>query len=67
MKARNIYAVLANKRKAGSHRKSNKALRKQAKQRDRSTMVVQDAFNVEVQSSSLCGPTKSFHIIALLA
>jgi len=32
MKARNIFAVLASKRKAGSHRKSNKALRKQAKQ-----------------------------------
>ena len=32
MKARNIYAVLASKRKAGSHRKSTKALRKQAKQ-----------------------------------
>ena len=32
MKPRNIFAVLACKRKAGSHRKSNKALRKQAKQ-----------------------------------
>ena len=31
MKARNIYAVLASKRKAGSHRKSNKALRKKQK------------------------------------
>lgn len=58
MKARNIFAVLASKRKAGSHRKSNKALRKQQKQRDRSTMVVQDAFNVEVVSSRLTGPTK---------
>jgi hypothetical protein len=33
MKQRNIYAVLASKRKAGSHRKSNKALRKLTKQR----------------------------------
>ena len=62
MKPRNIYAVLASKRKAGSHRKSNKALRKLTKQRDRSSMVEQDAFNVEVQSSSLCGPTILKHI-----
>ena len=33
MKARNIYAVLASKRKAGSHRKSNKALRRKNKSR----------------------------------
>ena len=33
MKPRNIFAVLASKRKAGSHRKSNKALRKAVKQR----------------------------------
>lgn len=33
MKLRNIFAVLASKRKAGSHRKSNKALRRLAKQR----------------------------------
>jgi len=32
MKPRNIFAVLANKRKAGSHRKSTKALRKLTKQ-----------------------------------
>ena len=32
MKARNIFAVLASKRKAGLHRKSNKALRKKNKQ-----------------------------------
>jgi hypothetical protein len=32
VKPKNIFAVLANKRKAGSHRKSNKALRKLARQ-----------------------------------
>jgi hypothetical protein len=32
MKPRNIFAFLASKRKAGSHRKSNKALRRLAKQ-----------------------------------
>ena len=48
MKARNIFAFLASKRKAGSHRKSNKALRKQAKQTDyrgEALMVKQRAFN----------------------
>ena len=34
MKPRNPFAVLANKRKAGSHRKSNKALRRKEKVRD---------------------------------
>ena len=57
MKLRNIYAVLASKRKAGSHRKSNKALRKLTKQRDRSSKAEQEAFNFEVVSSSLTGPT----------
>ena len=33
MKPRNPFAVLANKRKAGSHRKSNKALRRKNKSR----------------------------------
>ena len=33
VKPKNVFAVLANKRKAGSHRKSNKALRKAVKQR----------------------------------
>ena len=32
---RNAFAVLAHFRKAGSHRKSNKALRQQQKQQDR--------------------------------
>lgn len=36
MKARNIFAILASKRKAGSHRKSNKALRRKQKIQDRS-------------------------------
>jgi len=35
MKPRNIFAVLTNKRKAGSHRKSTKALRRLQKSRDR--------------------------------
>jgi hypothetical protein len=35
MKPRNIYAVLASKRKAGSHRKSNKALRRLEKVRNK--------------------------------
>ena len=60
MKARNTYAVLASKRKAGSHRKSNKALRKLTKQRDRSSMAEQEAFNFEVVSSSLTGPTSLY-------
>ena len=62
MKARNIFAVLASKRKAGSHRKSNKALRKLTKQRDRSSKAEQEAFNFEVVSSSLTGPTILKHI-----
>ena len=32
MKPRNPFAIVVKKRKAGSHRKSNKALRKQTKQ-----------------------------------
>jgi len=57
MKPRNPFAVLASKRKAGSHRKSTKALRKLTKQRDRSSKAEQEAFNFEVVSSSLTGPT----------
>ena len=45
MKARNIFAVLASKRKAGSHRKSNKALRRLQKMRDRNSKVEYPAFN----------------------
>ena len=45
MKARNIFAVLASKRKAGSHRKSNKALRKQAKQSGYGEKVSHGTFN----------------------
>ena len=47
-KHRNPFAIVVMKRKAGSHRKSNKALRKKEKQRDRSSMVEQGAFNAEV-------------------
>ena len=48
MKPRNPFAIVVKKRKAGSHRKSNKALRKQAKQidyRGEALMVKQRAFN----------------------
>ena len=57
MKPRNIFAVLACKRKAGSHRKSNKALRRLAKIRDRSEAVSQQTFNLPIPSSNLGGPT----------
>ena len=57
MKARNIYAVLASKRKAGSHRKSNKALRRLAKMRDRGEAVSQRTFNPSSDSSNLSGLT----------
>ena len=60
MKPRNIFAVLASKRKAGSHRKSNKALRRLTKLRDRSSKAEQEAFNFEVVSSSLTGPTSLY-------
>ena len=39
MKARNIFAFLASKRKAGSHRKSNKALRRLEKVRGYNSKV----------------------------
>ena len=57
MKPRNIFAVLASKRKAGSHRKSNKALRRLAKMRDRGEAVSQRTFNPSSPSSNLGGPT----------
>ena len=60
MKPRNVFAVLASKRKAGSHRKSNKSLRRLAKLRDRSSKAEQEAFNFEVVSSSLTGPTSLY-------
>ena len=39
MKPRNIFAFLASKRKAGSHRKSNKALRRLEKVRGYNSKV----------------------------
>ena len=57
MKQRNIYAVLASKRKAGSHRKSNKALRKKEKQAGYGEKVSQRTFNSPVSSSNLGAPT----------
>ena len=63
MKPRNIFAVLASKRKAGSHRKSNKALRRLAKVRDRGEAVSQRTFNPSIDSSNLSGPT-TYHIEA---
>ena len=62
MKQRNIFAVLASKRKAGSHRKSNKALRRLAKVRDRGEAVSQQTFNLSNISSNLIGPTILKHI-----
>jgi hypothetical protein len=60
MKPRNIFAVLASKRKAGSHRKSNKALRRLAKSRDRGEAVSQRTFNPPIPSSNLGGPTSLY-------
>ena len=57
MKQRNIFAVLASKRKAGSHRKSTKALRRLAKVRDRGEAVSQRTFNPSSDSSNLSGLT----------
>ena len=61
MKARNIYAVLASKRKAGSHRKSNKALRRNKKVSDKREYSVnglaQQTFNLPGQGSNPCAPT----------
>ena len=57
MKLRNIFAVLASKRKAGSHRKSNKALRKKEKQSGYGEKVSQRTFNSPVSSSNLGAPT----------
>jgi hypothetical protein len=57
MKPRNIFAVLASKRKAGSHRKSNKALRKKEKQSGYGEKVSQRTFNSPVSSSNLGAPT----------
>ena len=49
---RNPFVVLALKKTgAGVHRKSNKALRKMIKQRDRSSEAEQGAFNAKVEIS----------------
>ena len=53
MKARNPFAIVVKKRKAGSHRKSNKALRKQSKQSGYGEKVSQRTFNSPVLSSNL--------------
>lgn len=56
MKPRNIFAVLASKRKAGSHRKSNKSLRRLDKIKDRSIIQRQNSRLLTDQSGfkSLC-------------
>ena len=56
MKPRNIFAVLASKRKAGSHRKSTKALRRKDKIEDRSIIQRQNSRLLTDQSGfkSLC-------------
>lgn len=60
MKPRNPFAIVVKKRKAGSHRKSTKALRRLEKSRDRSSKVEQDAFNIEVEISKFSGPTSLY-------
>ena len=57
MKPRNIFAVLASKRKAGPHRKSTKALRRLQKIRDRGEAVSQQTFNLPIPGSNPGGPT----------
>lgn len=56
MKPRNPFAVLASKRKAGSHRKSTKALRRKDKIEDRSIIQRQNSRLLTDQSGfkSLC-------------
>lgn len=54
---RNRLVALALFKSAGVHRKSNKALRREQNMRDRSSKAEQEAFNFEVVSSSLTGPT----------
>ena len=60
MKPRNVFAILANKRKAGSHRKSNKALRKKEKQSGYGEAVSQRTFNPSISSSNLDAPTSLY-------
>ena len=60
MKPRNIFAVLASKRKAGSHRKSNKALRKKDKQSGYNSTARISGFYPDYQSSNLCAPTSLY-------
>lgn len=57
VKQRNPFVALALKRKAGSHRKTNKAVRRLDKVRDRGEAVSQRTFNPPVPSSNLGGPT----------
>ena len=57
VKQRNPFVALALKRKAGSHRKTNKAIRRSCKVRDRSEAVSQQTFNLPIPSSNLGGPT----------
>ena len=57
MKPRNPFAIVVKKRKAGSHRKSNKALRKKEKQTGYGEAVSQRTFNPSSPSSNLGAPT----------
>jgi hypothetical protein len=56
MKPRNPFAIVVKKRRAGSHRKSNKALRKQENQEHRSVIQRQNSRLLIDQSGfkSLC-------------
>jgi hypothetical protein len=59
---RNPFVCLVLKKTgAGSHRKSNKALRKLEKQRDRSSEAEQGAFNAKVEISKFSGHTMSLY------
>ena len=57
VKQRNPFVVLALKRKAGNHRKSNKALRRRDKIRGCGETVSQQTFNLPISGSSPGAPT----------
>lgn len=58
--ARNPLVRLAMFRKAGSHRKTNKALRRQEKSRGYGEMVSQRTFNPPISGSNPGAPTMIF-------
>ena len=60
MKPRNPFAIVVKKRKAGPHRKSNKALRKKEKQSRYNSTARISGFYPDYQSSNLCASTSLF-------